>query len=168
MRDELVRRDVEVVARGGAEVEHAPVDAEVVVEVAQGLDRRGVEAVLVGPLGGGALEEPGGEAPRLHARDLPRFRPGAHLASREPWTPASPCRRTSSPPPSGWRRSWAARTCSPRCSYGGATGRRRRRGRSWPRPTHTPCPPGPAWPTRRSGSSATPARASLCTATTTW
>ena len=42
--DELVRRDLEVVGGETAEVEHAPVDPEIAVEVAHGGHRRVVEA----------------------------------------------------------------------------------------------------------------------------
>ena len=63
LRRQLVRGHVEVLAGGQREVEHAAVDPEVVIEVAQRVGGRGVEPGVVRARGVGAVEEPGGEIP---------------------------------------------------------------------------------------------------------
>ena len=76
-------------------------------------------------------------------QSVPGFRPPARLASGASCTRACRSPPTSSPPPRGWPRSWAARTCSPRCSCGAGWGSRRRRARSWPPASAHPLG---AWP----------------------
>ena len=61
-RDQLVGREVEVVRRRAADVEHPAVDPEVAVEVAERGDGGVVElSLILARPGGHALEESGGE-----------------------------------------------------------------------------------------------------------